>query len=223
MPGQTMLSSVKNLPLNVRNSERSLLMEHIYKDNNHERTIVLLHGTGGDEKSLMPIVDHLNTGYNVLSIRGSVNENGALRYFERKAEGVYDVDSLKTNAKEIINFILQASEEYGFDPEEVVFLGFSNGTNMALHILIAEDSPFNKAALLAPLYPLEVDMDQDLSDYTFFVSMGENDPISPMSENQRLLQILKDLNVNLTNTWVNSHEVTIPMLQELKTWFKEAL
>lgn len=196
-------------------------MEHIYQDNKSDKTIVLLHGTGGDEKSLLPVTNYLDTGYNVLSIRGTVNENGALRYFKRKEEGVYDVENLRENAKEIISFIKQASQDYNFDLNEVVFLGFSNGTNMALHILIAEVSPFYKAALLAPLYPLEIDTDRDLSNYKFFVSMGENDPICPMNENQRLLGILDNLNIDVTNTWVNSHEITEPMLRELKAWFDQ--
>lgn len=199
-------------------------MKHIYqKNNDNGKTIVLLHGTGGNEGSLLPITNYLETGYNILSIRGSVNENGALRYFKRKAEGVYDVDSLEENAKKLVDFIEDASEEYDFNLEDVVFLGFSNGTNIALHILLHEDYSFNKGALLAPLYPLEVNLDRDLSDMKIFASMGKNDPIVPMERNNGLLKIFDELNFDVTHTWVNSHEVTQSMLDELKEWFNTKL
>lgn len=199
-------------------------MEHIYQKNNESgKTIVLLHGTGGDERSLLPITDFLDTGYNVLSIRGSVNENGALRYFKRKEEGVYDVESLDENAHKLVEFITDASKDYEFNLEDIVFLGFSNGTNIALHILLHEDYSFNKGVLLAPLYPLEVNTNRDLSDMKVFVSMGKHDPICPMNQNERLLNIFDQLNMNVTNTWVNSHEVTQPMLEEAKDWFNKEL
>ncbi len=199
-------------------------MKHIYqKHNNEGKTIVLLHGTGGNEGSLLPITNYLDTDYNILSIRGSVNENGALRYFKRKAEGVYDVESLEENAKKLVEFIKEASQEYDFNLDDVVFLGFSNGTNIALHILFNENYSFTKGALLAPLYPLEVHRDRDLSDMKVFVSMGKNDPIVPMENNEELLDLFENLNVDVTYTWVNSHEVTQPMLNKLKDWFQTKL
>lgn len=199
-------------------------MKHIYqKKNDTGKTIVLLHGTGGNEGSLLSVTDYLDTGYNVLSIRGSVNENGALRYFKRKEEGVYDTENLEENAQKLVSFIKETSQTYEFNLEDVVFLGFSNGTNMALHILLHQEFSFNKGVLLAPLYPLEVDTDRDLSNMTLFVSMGRHDPICPMPENERLLNIFAQLNIDVTNTWVHTHEITQPMLAEVKEWFKDKL
>lgn len=199
-------------------------MKHIYQKYNDEgKTIVLLHGTGGNEESLLPITNYLDTDYNVLSIRGSVNENGALRYFKRKAEGVYDVESLEENAKKLVSFIKDASQEYDFNLNKVVFIGFSNGSNIALHILFNEDNLFTKGALLAPLYPLEVKRNRDLSDMKVFISMGKNDPIVPMKNNEELLELFEDLNVDVTHTWVDFHEVTQPMLNKLKDWFNTKL
>ena len=43
-----------------------------------------------DETDLIPLGTALNPNYNLLSIRGEVNENGMNRYFKRLAEGVYD-------------------------------------------------------------------------------------------------------------------------------------
>lgn len=196
-------------------------MNHIFLEG-HQRnkTIVLLHGTGGNEQSLLPITEYLDTGYNILSIRGTVNENGALRYFKRKAEGIYDVDNLEENARKLVEFIKEASKEYEFSLSEVVFVGFSNGTNIATHILLHPDYQFTKGVLMAPLYPLEIDKNQDLSDMKLFVSMGKQDPIVPMVENEKFLLLLKEMNIDVTVTWVKGHEITETVLNKVKEWFE---
>lgn len=196
-------------------------MNHIFLEG-HQRnkTIILLHGTGGNEQSLLPITEYLDTGYNILSIRGTVNENGALRYFKRKAEGIYDVENLEENARKLVKFIKEASKEYEFSLSEVVFVGFSNGTNIATHILLHPDYQFTKGILMAPLYPLEIDKNQDLSDMKLFVSMGKQDPIVPMVENEKFLLLLKEMNIDVTVTWVKGHEITETVLNKVKEWFK---
>jgi len=180
----------------------------------------LLHGTGGNEQSLLPIAEYLDTGYNILSIRGTVNENGALRYFKRKSEGIYDVENLEENARKLVEFIKEASKEYEFSLSEVVFVGFSNGTNMATHILLHPDYQFTKGVLMAPLYRLEIDKNQDLSDMKLFVSMGKQDPIVPMVENEKFLLLLKEMNIDVTVTWVKGHEITETVLNKAKEWFE---
>ena len=63
-------------------------MHSIFNGGHPEAPVfVLLHGTGGDETSLLPIAQELNKQATVLSIRGDVSENGMNRYFKRLAEG----------------------------------------------------------------------------------------------------------------------------------------
>jgi len=53
-------------------------------------TLVVLHGTGGDENDLIGIGQAVAPGAAILSPRGNVLENGAPRFFRRLAEGVFD-------------------------------------------------------------------------------------------------------------------------------------
>ena len=58
-------------------------------------TLLLLHGTGGEENDLIPIVKMLEiTNASILSPRGRVLENGMPRFFRRLAEGVFDIEDL---------------------------------------------------------------------------------------------------------------------------------
>ena len=50
-------------------------------------TIVALHGTGGDEHDLIPLVKQISPAAPVISPRGKVLENGMPRFFKRLAEG----------------------------------------------------------------------------------------------------------------------------------------
>ena len=50
----------------------------------------------------------LNPNYNLLSIRGEVNENGMNRYFKRLAEGVYDDEDLEYRGQRLLGFIYEA-------------------------------------------------------------------------------------------------------------------
>ena len=61
--------------------------------------LVLLHGTGGDERSLLDLGHDLDPQASLLGIRGNVLENGMPRYFKRLAEGIYDEEDLMFRGK----------------------------------------------------------------------------------------------------------------------------
>src|SRR6185295_17981159 len=88
--------------------------------------LLLLHGTGGDERDLLPLRDYLSPGAAVLSPRGSVLEAGQPRFFRRLREGVFDEDDLSRRADELARFVQTASQRYGIAPGSLVGVGFSN-------------------------------------------------------------------------------------------------
>ena len=66
-----------------------------------EPVIVLLHGTGADERNLIPVTNAIAPDATVLSIRGNDSENGMNRYFKRLGEGNYDVPDLMKRGQEV--------------------------------------------------------------------------------------------------------------------------
>ncbi|WP_285491020.1 alpha/beta hydrolase [Staphylococcus haemolyticus] len=149
-------------------------MEHIYrpgKDN--APTLILLHGTGGDETDLIPLGTALNPNYNLLSIRGEVNENGMNRYFKRLAEGIYDEEDLEYRGQQLLDFIYEAAEQYQFELNRTALVGFSNGSNIAINLMLRDTAPFKKALLFAPLYPIDTSTSKDMSDVDVLLSMGK--------------------------------------------------
>lgn len=195
------------------------MYEYIYKEGKADQPVmVLLHGTGADENNLIPVAEAIAPDATVFSIRGNVSENGMNRYFKRHAEGQYDVEDLTTRGKELYQFIAEKAEEYNFDLEDVVLFGFSNGSNIGINMLLLEDSKINKGMLYAPMYPVDLADGPDLSDAKILLSMGEKDPIVPLPESERVIDIFESRGAAVDQVWVNSHEINEKNLIAGKQW-----
>lgn len=195
-------------------------MIHIYKEGKKESPIfVLLHGTGGDENDLIPLAQVLDPNATILSIRGEVYENGMNRFFKRKAEGVYDVEDLHQRGENLYNFIVKMSQEKDFDLEKVAYIGFSNGSNIAINMLLREDSSIKRALLFAPMYPVDISENhKDMTDYSVYLSMGKNDPIARMDDSQEVIKLFQDRKAQVEEFWVNGHELNQATVVKAQEW-----
>lgn len=195
------------------------MYEYIFKEGTvGEPVLVLLHGTGADEKNLLPVADVLAPEATIFSIRGNVSEHGMNRYFKRHAEGNYDVEDLHMRGKELYAFIEEKAEEHDFSLEDVILFGFSNGSNIGINMMLLEDSKIDKGMLYAPMYPVDLEAGPDLSDAKVLLSMGENDPIVPKEESERVIDIFESRGANVDQVWVNSHEINGDNLMAGKEW-----
>lgn len=198
------------------------MYKYIYKEGKDKHPVlILLHGTGGDENNLLPVAEVLDNDATVVSIRGNVSENGMNRYFKRLGEGNYDWEDLEKRGGELYSFIEGLAVEHGFALEDAIYLGFSNGSNIAMNMLLREETKVSKGMLFAPMYPTALTEELNLSDRKIFLSMGENDPIVPKEESQRVIKIFKDSAANVTEYWVNSHELNQATLLAGKQWYEE--
>lgn len=197
-------------------------MEYIYNENKKGAPVfVLLHGTGGTETDLLPLASALNHEYNVLSIRGNLKENGMNRYFRRLGEGNYDWEDLEFRGKELYEFIAKKAQEYDFKLEDVIFVGFSNGSNIAIQLMLQQEDKFKKAMLFAPLYPTDLERKHDFSDVKVLLSLGKEDPIVPESESERVIKLFEDRNADVTTVWVNGHTLPQEALIAGKEWLNQ--
>lgn len=130
-------------------------MIHVYRKGTdaNQPTLVLFHGTGGNEQDLLPLAELLAPGASVLGIRGNVLENGMPRYFRRLAEGVFDEEDLIFRTHELKQFLDVAAAQYGFDADNLVAVGYSNGANIAGSLLFHYGNLFRSAVLLHPMVP----------------------------------------------------------------------
>ena len=185
-------------------------------------TLLLLHGTGGDEEDLIPLGRALLPGAGVLSPRGKALERGTPRFFRRLAEGVFDQEDLARRTDELAAFIQGASKTYKLDRDGIVAVGFSNGANIAASLLLRRPGLLRGAVLLSPMVPFEPDALPDLAGTSVFIGAGRTDPMVPVAQAERLAELLRRAGASVTVHWEpGGHAVTKGEIDAAQQWVKQ--
>ena len=185
-------------------------------------TLLLLHGTGGDENDLVPLVPELLPGAGVLSPRGRVLENGMPRFFRRLAEGVFDLEDLRVRASELADFVLAAAAHYQFDAGRVVAVGFSNGANIASSLMLLRPGVLAGAVLLRAQVPIVPDPMPAQPGTRVLISNGRTDPLVSSAETERLAALLRSTQADVTIMWQpGGHNLTHGDLAAAHAWLQK--
>jgi phospholipase/carboxylesterase len=164
-------------------------------------TLLLLHGTGGDENDLVPLAKMVAPGASWLSLRGNVLEQGMPRFFRRLAEGVFDLDDLHRRTDELGDFLEAAASVYGFPPDRLYALGFSNGANIAASLLLSRPALLAGGVLIRAMVPFEPAGPVDLSGRAVLLSQGRMDPLIPPAGAERLASLLREAGAHVELAW----------------------
>jgi predicted esterase len=192
---------------------------HVWQAGRSTRTLLLLHGTGGDENDLVPLARMLDPDAAVLSPRGKVLENGAPRFFRRLAMGVFDLDDLRRRTNELADFVAAAAAEYGFDSALVTAAGFSNGANIAAAMMLLRPASLANAVLFRAMVPIEPDPLPNLTGRGVFLSAGRTDTMVPAENTERLAKLLGDCGADVELQWSpGGHGLTAEDLGAAKSW-----
>jgi predicted esterase len=195
---------------------------HDFVPGSSPRTLLLLHGTGGNERDLIPLGRELDPNAALLSPRGKVLENGMPRFFRRLAEGVFDLEDLKYRTTELADFVAAAAQHYGFATDQLVAVGYSNGANIAASMLLLRPENIHRAILFRAMVPLIPDALPDLSSGRVWIGAGDQDPIISPSEVQRLVELLRRAGADVTIRFFNaSHGLTNDDVDAAREWLEE--
>ena len=195
---------------------------HEFVPGTSSRTLLLLHGTGGNERDLIALGRELDPNAALLSPRGRVLENGMPRFFRRLAEGVFDLEDLKFRTNELADFVTSAAQHYGFALDNLVAVGYSNGANIAASILLLRPEIMNTAILFRAMVPLTPDKLPDLSSVRVWIGAGDQDPIVPASETKRLAELLRRAGADVTIRFATAgHGLTNDDLEAARDWIRE--
>ena len=189
------------------------------EDSASGETLIVLHGTGGDENDLIGIGQTIAPGAAILSPRGNVLENGAPRFFRRLAEGVFDPKEVRSRAEELARFIRAAIIKYGLDATRIYALGYSNGANVASTVMFIEPRLILGAILFRPMLVFEPEEQNDLSGSSVFISAGRVDPIVPVSSVERLAELFESRHAEVTLKWqLAGHNLVPSEVREASDW-----
>jgi predicted esterase len=195
---------------------------HEFVPGSSSRTLLLLHGTGGNERDLIPLGRELDSNAALLSPRGKVLEHGMPRFFRRLAEGVFDLEDLKYRANELADFVAAAAQYYGFASDNLVAVGYSNGANIAASMLLLRPEILGAAILFRAMVPLVPDKMPELSSVHVWIGAGDQDPIIPPSEVQRLVELLRRAGAEVTIRFFHAgHGLTSGEVETAGRWLKD--
>jgi predicted esterase len=195
---------------------------HEFLPGHSSRTLLLLHGTGGDERDLITLGSQLDPTAALLSPRGKVVENGMPRFFRRLAEGVFDLEDLKHRTNELADFVTSAAQYYEFPSDKLVAVGYSNGANIAASMLLLRPEVLQTAILFRAMVPLIPETQPDLSAARIWIGAGDQDPIVPPSETKRLAELFRRADADVTIRFANAgHGLSNDDLEAARHWLAE--
>lgn len=171
-------------------------------------TVLLLHGTGGNEHDLIPLGKQLLPSAAFLSPRGQVLEHGMPRFFHRHAEGVFDVADLQARADALARWTEARVAEYQAPPR-IIAVGFSNGANIAAAVMLQAPALLAGAVLFRAMVPYAPEARPALAGVSALMCEGLRDPIIPRANAERLAEILRESGAAVTLEWMDaSHGLT---------------
>jgi predicted esterase len=184
-----------------------------------QRTLLLLHGTGGNEDDLLPLGRHLLPGAALLSPRGKVLERGMPRFFRRLAEGIFDLEDLHLRTRELSRFVQDTAEAYRFNPCQVIAAGYSNGANIAASLLLQEPGTLAGAVLFHPMVPFIPEALPDLTGTPVFIGAGRADPMVPQGNTEELAELLRRAGATVSLHWqAGGHQLSEQEVQAARDW-----
>jgi phospholipase/carboxylesterase len=192
---------------------------HEFVAGKSERTLLLLHGTGGNERDLIPLGRELDPDASLLSPRGKILENGMPRFFRRLAEGVFGLEDLKQRTQELADFVKWAAEHYKIDNHKIIAAGYSNGANIAASMLLLRPEVLSAAILFRAMVPLVPETRPNLNSKRIWISAGAHDRIIPPSNTKELAELFRSLGADVTIRFFQSgHELTQDDVDLAREW-----
>ncbi len=178
-----------------------------------------MHGTGGNERDLIPLGHELDPTASLLSPRGKILENGMARFFRRLAEGVFDLEDLRKRTNELADFVVSAATHYKIDINTIVAVGYSNGANIAASMLLLRPEVLSAAILFRAMVPLVPETLPNLKAVRVWIGAGDNDPIIPASEAKQLAELLRTASADVTIRFFQSgHQLTSDDVDLAREW-----
>ncbi len=194
---------------------------HEFVPGTSNRTLLLLHGTGGNERDLISLGRELDPNASLLSPRGKVLESGMPRYFRRLAEGVFDLEDLKKRTDELADFVVSAAKHYKIDIKHMMAVGYSNGANIGASLLLLRPEILSAAILFRAMVPLIPETEPDLDSVRVWIGAGSNDPIVPASETKELAELLRGAGADVTiRFFEGGHQLTQQDIHAAHEWLR---
>lgn len=151
-------------------------------------TFVLLHGSGGNEKALLPLAAKIAPHSVLIGLRGRVLQDGKQRWYRRITPTSFDQADIRTEAGALVEYLNGCVARGELDLARTTFVGYSNGANLIAAVSLLHPGLVRRAVLLRPMPVLDIAPLADLKQSSFLLVAGREDkiygPFAPKLEAQ---------------------------------------
>jgi phospholipase/carboxylesterase len=183
-------------------------------------TVLLLHGSGGDESDLLPIGSVVAPGAALLSPLGRIVQQGMRRFFSFPGPDGFDPDEVRARVDELADWL----QTMPVDPKTLYALGYSNGANMAAAMMLLRPGSMAGACLFRARIAVTPAALPNLNAAPVLISAGQTDEIIPADAAEKLAQLLTEAGARVDLAVQNAgHDLTPADFSLAKQWFAKLL
>ena len=139
--------------------------------------LVLLHGSGQDETSLVSFGSKIAPNALLLAVRGRVVQDGSNRWYRRLTPVSFDQKDIRSEAKAFADFFSKVTQQYKIDPKRTTFLGYSNGANLVNALMMLYPDLVRQAVLLRSMPVLTEATEANLANARVLTVSGASDQL----------------------------------------------
>jgi predicted esterase len=197
-------------------ANNDLTRPHVFQQGTSSRTLLVLHGTGGDEHNLLGLAKAIDPNASILSPRGMHLENGMNRFFERYPDGTFNEESIDQAVSDLAEFMKLAIKQYAIDSTQIIAVGFSNGANTAAALLVRHPEILSGAALFGSTKPYQEIPLVDLSGKHIWLANGDQDHYAPVASSEKWVEELNSFGAEAT--WLRhpgGHQISAEHVQTI--------
>ncbi|MCW7539213.1 dienelactone hydrolase family protein [Aquabacterium sp. A7-Y] len=189
--------------------------------------LILLHGVGGDESSMAPLIERLPADVHVALVRGplAMAQGGYGWYsLQETAMGLRaDPDQAEAARLLLLQFIAQLRQAHPFDPRQVYVAGFSQGGVLSASVGLTRPDKVAGIAILCGRILSQVKWqlapDAQLSHLQAFLAHGGADEVIPSEHAVDAMHTLAEHRVQLVyRDYPGGHEISNAMAADFAHW-----
>lgn len=180
--------------------------------------LVLLHGSGGNERDMLPVAQAVAPTAAAFSVRGRVAWENGYAFFKRFPDRSLDEASIRAEVPILAAFVAEISARQPSWPKPIL-VGFSNGAIMAAAQVMMFPNLAQGAALLRPLPPFATPMTTRLPGLPVLVIDATDDVRRLSADGVEMAAQLHQAGARVDHQRVSSgHDLTNADLQLLRGW-----
>jgi phospholipase/carboxylesterase len=180
--------------------------------------LFLLHGSGVDETTLVPLARQIAPRAVLAAVRGRIPQEDGFRWFTRITPTRFDQDSIRSEAAAFAEFVAKVAKRQNLDLSRSTFLGYSNGANLVSSVMLLHPGMIERAALLRAMPVLDSVPPADLSKARVLIIAGSAD-LTYASFAPALVALLSAHGAEVdAGTVASGHEIGDPDAEIVRRW-----